>query len=212
MRLTLFLSIALILSCNTSTNNLNTTFQVSRIDTENKLLIGTISKDYSGSFEYYPSENLYHCFYDNSAGLVISFDWGDGFSGESVKIEFKKNGQFKIALDSGGCGLFDSFNYLTQHQTLILSDTSLVIADTISAYIEYRGIQDIEGMKQRFKKYESGLKMHYGIDSSYFDTLQPRIVSIIGSFNLPKCNHFDNSDLEYHKFIITGDIPDKTGY
>ena len=201
LRLILTLASFLLLCCQSRTDNFNNKVQVARIDSENKLLIGTVTEGYSGAFEYDPSMHLYHCFYDNSAGLIISFGWGEGFGGESCKI-VSKNGQFKISLDSGGCGLFDSFDFINQHQTLVLSDTTFANTDTISGYIEYKGIQDTEGMKQRFKKYESGIKTYYGVELSYFDTLIPKTVSIMGSFNLLKCNHVDSSDLDNHKWIL----------
>jgi hypothetical protein len=104
---------------------------------------------------------------------------------------------------------------LTQHQALILKDSNITDLDTILGYLEYIGVQDIAGMKERFRKYDGQKINSTRISMHYFDTLSPRTATIIGNFALPKCIHSDSSEseyLEYHKSLIEDAKTKITGY
>jgi hypothetical protein len=175
---------------------------IREIKNEDKLFVGTGNDFENANFEYSPSLNKYCCFYDDTSKLlIISFGWGSATRGESFKI-IAGDSKSQLFLKAGGCGLFDSYDYITEHQALILSNINLKDLDTIKGYVEYIGIQDISAMKKRFKKYEGDLINNYKISIHYFDTLSPRTSTIVGNFILPKCIHMDSSELRYHRWMV----------
>src|SRR5687767_141485 len=143
---------------------------------DNKPLFGPIS-----------GVDTYKCWYEDDKKLKILMEWG---SGETLTL-FIDGKTFTAKANAGGCGLYESYNFITEVQRLILNNSNSDIReDSLIGYIDFEGIEDVEENKIRYEK--------HGMDVSYFQQHKPNVLKVKGYFRFKIFENEEDYSVEYH--------------
>ena len=134
----------------------------------------------------------YSCTIDSINGLEINMSFGF-MSGQTFTIQIQ-NDTLLTKHRSWGCTSHEDFRYETIQQEIILNSPINNLVDSITGYISYVGLQDIE---HKIQEWES-----YGENSDWLVNLKPQIARINGQFKLRIYNNQNDYSHEYDRSVI----------